>query len=226
MSDDGRLSQIALTHGQARWVLAHFNLASGVDEGAFDALLKSFRRDGLPFDETESGQGPGQNLIYKFENLMEIAVALAFRAQGILQRDFVSLIAKKRSILRPLFRRAYLERSTGLGEARAILSAPDPDHVGDAVTLPPRYLTNISGTYLSLSLNYMPGGQLTSLTCKLLGPEEALEEFMADHQNLYPRPPLPISQIASDIVRLSAGPIPEVRRGRPARAKARANTSP
>jgi len=215
MTDDEQaLAQISLSHGQARWVLSHFNMSSGEGKSSFDALLKSFRRDGIPFAEGELGSGPGHNVVYHFEHLMELALALAFRTQGILSRDFVALIAQYRHHLRPFFRRAYVERRTGLGEARALYVRDGRGEGGDFVMDGRRYLTDISGVYLDLALTYLPGGGLTALRCELLDPQQAVVAFMAGHENLYPRPPLPLSDIASDIVRLARAEIPDIRRGR------------
>ena len=48
---------------------------------------------------------------------------------------------------------------------------------------------------------------------RLIDPVDAFDHYMAFHQQVYPRPPLPISQIADDIVRLAEG-APEIKRGR------------
>ena len=215
MSDDDiALTQISLSHGQARWVLRHFNMSASETDASFDALLKSLRRDGIPFAPEETGRGAGHNLAYRFEHLMELALALAFRTQGILARDLVNLIAQNRDKLRAFFRRAYLERDTGLGEARGLYITDQKPTDSDPMAQPHEFLVNISGAYLDLSLVMLPGGMMGSFKFNLLGPQEAVKVFMMGHQNLYPRPPLPLSDIASDVVRLASGPIPEFRRGR------------
>jgi hypothetical protein len=57
--DTETLAAILLTHGQARWVLQNFNMVIGESEGAFDAFLKSLRRDGVPFADDERAGGCG-----------------------------------------------------------------------------------------------------------------------------------------------------------------------
>ena len=208
------LTQIALSHGQARWVLRHFNMSASETDASFDALLKSLRRDGIPFASEETGRGAGHNLAYRFEHLMELALALAFRTQGILARDFVKLIAQNRLTLRVFFRRAYLERDKGLGEARRLYITANRPAEGDPMAQSHHFLSNISGTYLDLAFITLPGGGSGPLKLNLLGPQEAVLAFMSNYQNFYPRPPLPLSDIASDVVRLALGPIPEFRRGR------------
>jgi hypothetical protein len=195
------LDGIALGHGQARWVLAHLNLRTGADDATFDAYLKSLRRDGVPFAKEEQGVGTGHTLTYRYEHLMELAVALALRAQAILPRDVVALLAERRAVLRRLYRRAYAERETGLG-AQKVVKLPDQ------TSLP------IAGVYLELRLEYTKSGALVSIEPELIDPLKALKRFMMQHRKVYPRPPLPISNIAADVVELATA-APEIRRGRP-----------
>ena len=141
-----RIDRLALSHGQARWVLSYLGLHAGEDEKTFDAYIKSLRRDGVPFARDELGVGAGHNLTYGYPHLMELAVALALRTQGILSRHIVALLAQHRSILRSHYRRAWLERNTGLGASREV--------VIDGTTE-----RRISGTYLALHLDYTARGR-------------------------------------------------------------------
>jgi hypothetical protein len=199
-TDASQIDRLALSHGQARWVLGMLGLHAGEDEPTFDAYIKSLRRDGVPFAQGELGVGAGHNITYRYPNLMELAVALALRTQGILSRHIVALLAQYRSILRSHYRRAWLERNAGLGVSREV--------VIDGTTE-----RRISGTYLDLQLGYTPRGLLVTTKPKLIGPVDAFDQYMALHLAVYPRPPLPISQIAQDIVRLAEG-APEIKRGR------------
>ena len=195
-----RINRLALSHGQARWVLSCLGLHAGEDEQTFDAYIKSLRRDGVPFARDELGVGAGHNLVYRYPHLMELAVALALRTQGILSRDIVGLLAQYRSILRLHYRKAWLERDTGLGAPRKVV-------IDDATE------RRISGTYLALDMRYTPQGLLIMIEPKLVDAFAAFDQYMALHQTVYPRPPLPISQIADDIVGL-AEDSPEIKRGR------------
>jgi hypothetical protein len=199
-TDAFQIDRLALSHGQARWVLRTLGLHAGEDEHTFDAYIKSLRRDRVPFAQGELGVGAGYNITYRYPHLMELAVALALRTQGILSRDIVALLAQYRSILRSHYRRAWLERNSGLGASHEV--------VIDGTTE-----RRITGTYLDLQLDYTTGGRLMMIEPKLVGPVDAFEEYMALHQRTYPRPPLPISQIAEDTVRLAEDP-PEIKRGR------------
>ncbi len=196
-----RIDRLALSHGQSRWVLNNLGLHAGEDEQTFDSYIKSLRRDGVPFATNELGVGAGHNLTYRYSHLMELVVALALRTQGILSRHIVGLLAEYRSILRSHYRRAWLERDTGLGKPRKVVIDVGPER-------------RFSGAYLDLSLTYTSYGVLSVTEPRLLDPIQALDYYMAGHQSLYPRPPLPISQYAKDVVRLAEG-APEIKRGRP-----------
>jgi len=199
--DKFRIDRLALSHGQARWVLGDLGLHSGEDERTFDSYIKSLRRDGVPFAPGELGVGAGHNLKYRYVHLMELAVALAMRTQGILSRDIVGLLAHYRRVLRSLYRQAWFERESGIGAPRNLLI--------DGGT---RRL--ISGCYLELSLTYSSSGVLLATEPRLLDPVEALDFYMALHRSVYPRPPLPVSDFARDVVERAEG-APEIKRGRP-----------
>ena len=194
------IDRLALGHGQARWVLTHLGLHAGEDEQTFNSYIKSLRRDGVPFATNELGVGAGHNLTYRYPHLMELAVALALRTQGVLSRHIVGLLAQYRSILRSHYRQAWLERDTGLGMPRKVVIDGGTER-------------RFSGAYLDLSLTYTSYGVLSVIEPRLLDPIRALDYYMAGHQSLYPRPPLPISQFAEDVVRLAEG-VPEIKRGR------------
>src|SRR5258707_1069569 len=139
--DASRIDRLALSHGQARWVLKYLRLHAGEDEQTFDSYIKSLRRDGVPFASDELGVGAGHNLTYRYPHLMELVVALALRTQGILSRHIVGLLAQYRSHLRSHYRRAWLERHTGLGEPRKVVIDDGAER-------------RFSGAYLDLWLTY------------------------------------------------------------------------
>jgi hypothetical protein len=200
MQDAAPIDLLALSHGQARWVLSYLGLHAGEDEPTFDSYIKSLRRDGVPFAPDELGVGAGHNLTYRYSHLMELAVALALRTQGVLSRHIVGLLAQYRSILRSHYRQAWLERDTGFGKPRKVVIDGSTER-------------QFSGAYLDLSLTYSSYGVLSVIEPRLLDPVQALDYYMAGHQSLYPRTPLPISQFAEDVVRLAEG-APEIKRGR------------
>ena len=202
------LDQIALSHGQVRWVLTHLGLRVGDSEAQFDAWLKYVRRMGVPFYPNELGRGAGVNVIYKFYHVMELAVALALRTQGILPLDLLTLLQGQRTVLRPLYHQAFIEHDRGLGATITLRFDGGADQ-------PAAGPMRVQGTFLDLQLDYLEGGPLTRLEPRLLGPREAIGRLARHATPMhYPRPPLPLSRIAWDIVRL-AEDAPELRRGRP-----------
>jgi hypothetical protein len=198
-----QLHHLALAHGQVRWVLRHLGLRVGDSEAQLDAWLKYVRRLGMPFYPNELGRGAGTNVVYRYHHVMELAVALALRTQGILPADLLGVLAREREKLRPLYYQAYTEADRGLG---AVVTMRFDDSEEEA---------RAGGTFLDLRLQYLDGGVLTigEAPC-LLGPRDAIRRFVSPGSMLYLRPPLPLSQIAADVVHLAEG-APELRRGRP-----------
>jgi hypothetical protein len=203
MSNDAdRIDALALTHGQARWVLWHLDLRVGDDEDRLDAWLKYVRRMGVPFWPDELGRGTGVNVVYRYSHLMELTVAMALRTQGILPGDMLGLLARYRELLRRLYRQAWLERESGLGAPIKVLQEKTGGVEFGA------------GTFLRMRLSYSHGGMLVHTEPELIGPWESVRTVLTRSENVYLRPPLPLSDLAADVVRLAEG-APEIRRGRP-----------
>jgi len=189
---------MALSHGQAKWVLWHlFPTVKGPD-ATFDSTIKFYRRNGLPFDEEELGVGAGTNLVYGYEHVLELAVALCLKNQGVVKTDIVKVLAEERARLRPLYRRAYAERDSGAGALVAVLVGDKP--------------LRARGIWLDLGISYR-NGILTIANPKALGPAKAVETFITRHRFQYVLGPIPLSQIAEEVMRL-APEAPDIRRGR------------
>jgi len=200
MDSEAKLDSIALSHGQARWLFAEGLHLSDTSDSSFDSYLKFLRRGGVPFDQGETPGGPGVNVVYRYHHLMEVVLALTLHRQAILKGDVVRFLVDMREELRPLFRRAWLERISGLG-------ARVPVKVGTGKSF------KASGVWLDLGLHYVPGGPLTTTGPELLGPKEAIKFVCTHHRQQHYRDPIRISDYANDVVRL-ASEVPEVRRGR------------
>ncbi len=194
------IDNIALGHGQVRYVLRHVLQLSEEGDAALDATLKLLRRNGIPFARHEMPGGPGINVVYRFEHIMELAVALFLHRQAILKQDTITLLEQLRDELTPLYRRAWLERDHGLGSRVSI-------KVGDEKTF------KASGIWLDLGLRYFPGQVLTTTGPKALGPAGAVRELIRVNRQRYFRDPIKISDLAAEVVELSKN-APEVRRGR------------
>ena len=113
---DIMLSQFALSHGQVRGVLDELGLRVGDSEAQFDAWLKYVRRMGVPFYPHELGRGAGVNVVYKFHHVMELAVALALRTQGILPLHLLQLLVREPREAAPALLRGL--PSSGIGPWR------------------------------------------------------------------------------------------------------------
>ena len=194
------LHDIDLSHGQAKWVLWHTLAGAQELETAFDAYLKFLRREEMPFSAGELGKGRGHNVRYNYFHLMELAVALVLRQQAIPRSNLKRLLATRRKQLRPIYERAYLEHDTEAGKpVRFQIEGQEPLRFG--------------GIYLDLRLHHFAPGRISSGHPKLLGPAETIRTFTTRNMLREFRPPIPLSEIATDIIRL-APEAPEYRRGR------------
>ena len=194
------LDRISLSHGQVRWLLRHlFDLGEDTD-ATFDSYLKFLRRHGVPFAKDETPGSPGINVVYNYEHIMELAVALALRRQAILKKDTVIPLVQLRDELRLLYRRAWLERDRGLG-TRVTVKVAGAKQI------------SVSGLWLDLGPRYSEGQVLSITGPKLLGPADAIREFCTVNRQRYFRDPIRISDFAATIVELAAA-APEYRRGR------------
>ena len=195
------LDRINLSHGQVRWVLRHLFELGEDSDATFDSYLKFLRRHGVPFAQGETPGGPGVNVVYDYEHIMELAVALALRRQAILKKDTVRLLVQLRDDLRPFYRRAWLERDRGLGERVTVKVAGEKQF-------------SVSGLWLDLGLSYSEGQVLTTTGPSLLGPAGAIGKFCTINWQRHFRDPIRISDHAVAVVDLAAA-APEFRRGRP-----------
>ena len=191
----------AITHGQAVWVLSNMGFRTGDSASAFNSYIKYLRRAGLPFAKEELGVGAGHNVVYRYDHLMELAVALALRAQAIIPSDIAQILANLRTKLRPIYRRAYIERESGLG-------TPCP------IELSGKRKFMMAGVYLDLNLMYVETGFLLHAEPKALSPADAVELFGTRHRAQHVRGLLNLSELAEDVVKMAVH-APEIRRGRP-----------
>jgi hypothetical protein len=199
MSDaTGDHRTLALSHGQAKWVLWYLFHTVGRPDETFDSTIKFYRRNGLPFDRRELGVGAGTNIVYRYEHIMELAVALCLKNQGVIKTDIVKVLAEERAALRPLYRRAHVERDSGAGAPVEVL-------IGDK-------RRRARGLWLDLGISYR-NGILTASSPKALGPAKAIESFITRHRFQYLLGLIPLSEIAEEVMRL-APEAPDIRRGR------------
>jgi hypothetical protein len=199
---------LELTHGRSLWVLAKMGFAAGVTPVTFNHYVKSLRKLGVPFAYGEIGTGSGKPVRYSFNHLMELSLALTLRVYGTLPDSVLEGLVQSRHDLYALYRRAYIEYTTGLG-APVRVAARGRTGFG------------LSGVYLDLRIRFS-GGRLSGFgPPHLLSPFEALRVYakrdMPDRAHL----PLNLSSLAVELVesasvapRLRRGPLPRTGAGR------------
>ena len=176
------LDGLSLVHGQVRWLLRHLLQLGEESDASLDAYLKYLRRNGVPFAAHDLPGGSGVNVTYRFEHVMELAIALTLRRQGILKKDTVGVLVQYRDRLTPLYRQAWLKRDQGRGRSVAVKIGKDKS-------------LKVSGLWLDLGLRYLEGGVLTTTGPRLLGPAAAAPpnrdwDFDVDFSNAANLPPI------------------------------------
>ena len=136
--DNHHFPSIALTHSQALWTLQAIGLSHGADLSTFAYYVKSLRLLGIPFDKREEG-APRKWRAYRFEEMMELAVALALRVFGTLPDAIPAALRTHRRQLYVIYRQVISE------------SAFDRKY---SVRVEESSACEISGVYLELGLAF------------------------------------------------------------------------
>lgn len=197
---DPDLAAIRLSHGQVLWVLHAAFEWPGSPDPAFSSYVKYLRREGIPFDNREDGHGPGINRVYQYVHVMELALALTFRTQGIFKSDVVHLLAGCRGELRDAFLRAWTERESWKGKPIS-------------VDLPGVHPIKVRGVWLDPHLRYIDAQTVSVGPIDVISPAKALTTIVGAGRQMMFRDPINLSNIAEEIVRL-AKIAPEIKRGR------------
>lgn len=74
---------------------------------SFKARLIYLRRVGVPFSSEEARPGSGFNLVYGFQHLAELAVAMELIDHGIAPADVAALLVSRRAVLTEMYATAY-----------------------------------------------------------------------------------------------------------------------
>lgn len=102
--------ELNLSTGQvmhALWRTRRGSRSQGEPSEAFKARLVYLRRAGVPFPLDKASPGSGSNLIYGFQHLAELAVAMELVEHGIAPADVAHLLTSRRSILTGMYESAY-----------------------------------------------------------------------------------------------------------------------
>lgn len=184
------LPKIALNHGRAVWVLQKLGFRGKTSDSTFYEYIKSLRKLGTPFRRGEIGLARRGRANYSYYHVMELALALALRVYHVVPDTVLAQIIRHRSSLYRHYRRAYIERSSGLGARTEIYT-----DTGSTFAL--------RGVFLDLQINFS-GGRLVSFgPPKVISPAEALQSFA--ERDLAARALLPInlSNLAERVITLA-----------------------
>jgi hypothetical protein len=197
------LPEIKLHHGEAIWVLARLGFQGAAPKSTFYEYIKSLRKFGTPFDRRECGLARRGLANYSYSHLMELALVLTLRVYHVVPDSVLAEVIRSRANLYRCYRRAYSERSTGIGSAIGFEAAG-------------RRPICVRGVFLDLQIDFS-GGKLRSFgPPKLLSPFEAISVFA--YRDVAARALLPIN-LSSLSERLVSAALhaPPIRRGpRPA----------
>lgn len=193
---DDAIPELHLAHAQALWVLARLGFRNGGSFLTFHGYIKSIRRYGIPFPPEECVGGRPNNYVYRYEHLIELAVALSFRIHRALPWDVINVLAKNRVELRSIYRRAYAERETGAGQPICIRADNEQFFA--------------KGLFLDLNFSYVDDRLVSLGGPRALTPAEALHAYLSQRPGSQIRPPIALSEIATLLVGLTRD-IPTVR---------------
>jgi hypothetical protein len=191
---------LALTHGQAMWLMTELGLRGGVSGSTFNSYIKSLRRIGIPF-ETGKGQSKGhRHVTYDFEELMELTVALLLRVYGTVPDAVLVGLRNFRNDLRPIYRQAFHDAIT-----RTFPAARVVERAGSRLTA--------EGLFLDLNIRYVAGQMIQFGPPKAMSPFEAIVTFTSAEVPGRSYLPLNVTAVAELIVGRSRV-APSIRRGR------------
>jgi hypothetical protein len=193
------LPVIELHHGEALWVLSRLGFQGEASKSTFYEYIKSLRKLGAPFDRGSIGYIRRGLANYSYCHLMELALVLTLRVYYVVPDSLLAEIIKHRQTLYRHYRRAYAERSSGIGAPIAVRESGD-------------IAIRMRGAFLDLQMSYS-GGKLEKFgPPRLLAPFEALSVFVK--RDVAARALLPINlSILSERLISTALHAPVIRRG-------------
>jgi hypothetical protein len=191
------LPDIGLHHGSAIWVLAQLGFRGAASESTFKEYIKSLRKLGIPFEPGKIGFGGLAN--YSYCHLMEMALGLTLRVYHVVPDSVLAGVIRYRRALCQHYRRAYVERLTGIGAPIVVELKGHPP-------------IRIRGVFLDLQLNFSGGKLVRFGPPKLLSPSEALATYAGRDLAARALLPLNLSLLSERVIALSLR-APAIRRG-------------
>ncbi len=95
-----------LSHGQVLWALAR---GTQPQRPLIDQV-RYLRRLGVPFRTAELGPGRGNRVRYRYEQLIELGVAVWALERGMKPQEAAGVLAKQRKYMRPIYIQAFMEQ--------------------------------------------------------------------------------------------------------------------
>ena len=200
MTTQPNISTLSLTHGQVLQTIEAMHIAEWLDRPALDSVLKKLRRDLVPFTDEELDKPQWEQVHYDYVHLIECVVAIKMMAEGISHRHIVGLLTSDRPKLREAYKMAYTEANAGLGSPIP-LKHPDGREI------------RISGLYLDFMASINKLGVLSTSGPRLLDPWQALNRYMGTYTGFHPLPPIRLTDLATEAVRIAVH-MPVLKRGR------------
>jgi hypothetical protein len=205
-NEERQVPQLALSHGQAIWLLTELGLRGGVSKSTFNHYVKSLRRLGIPFARRKDASERGPGVTYSFEDLMELTIALLLRVYGTLPDVVTDGLRSFRADLRPIYRQAYRDSQKRLYPAVRV-STPD----GERFT--------VQGLFLDLNIHYSAKQAIQFGPPKALSPFEAMSVFA--HSEIAGRSYLPLNiSTVAEMIAERTRQTPTIPRGFYARRRA------
>jgi hypothetical protein len=193
------LPVIELHHGEALWVLSRLGFQGGTSKSTFYEYIKSLRKLGTPFDHGTIGYKHRGLANYSYCHLMELALALTLRVYHAVPDSVLVGIIRYRAELYRYYRRAYAERSTGIG-APIVVKAKRHASI------------SMRGVFLDLQINFSGGKLVKFGPPRLLAPLKALSVFAKRHVAARALLPINLSLLSERLV-WTALHAPIIRRG-------------
>jgi hypothetical protein len=199
------LPEIELHHGEALWVLSRLGFQGVASKSTFYEYIKSLRKLGTPFDRGTIGYIRRGLANYSYCHLMELALVLTLRVYYVVPDSLLAEIIKHRQRLYWHYRRAYADRSSGLGTPFAARESGE-------ISL------RMRGVFLDLQMNFS-GGKLEKFgPPRLVSPFDALVIFAQGDVTARAFLPINLSQLAERLV-WTALRTPKISRGPSKRRK-------
>lgn len=191
------LTHIKLHHGEAVRVMSRLGFQGVASDSTFYEYIKSLRKFGIPFGRIGLRRRGLAN--YSYCHLMELALVLTARVYYFVPDTVLAEIIRHRRILYRYYRRAYVDRQSGIG-------AP--------IRLSARHHAPIiaRGAFLDLQIDFS-GGVLTRFgPPTLLSPYQALASFVEHDIAARSLLPINISLLAERLIATTAR-APAIRTG-------------